>query len=67
MVLISKDVISKGSFNSFHIVDVETKVKWTELGNEWLSNNIPEIPQMYLIHLDETGIVRLGSHVRGEM
>ncbi|PIM96279.1 DNA-directed RNA polymerase subunit beta [Candidatus Hodgkinia cicadicola] len=63
-VLISKDVISRGDFNSFHIVDVETNVERTEFGNEWLSNNIRGMSQMYLTHLDETGIVKVGSHVR---
>ncbi|PIM96953.1 DNA-directed RNA polymerase subunit beta [Candidatus Hodgkinia cicadicola] len=63
-VLISEDVINRGDFNSFHIVDVETKVERTKFGNEWLSNNIRGMSQMCLEHLDKTGIVKLGSHVR---
>ncbi|PIM96362.1 DNA-directed RNA polymerase subunit beta [Candidatus Hodgkinia cicadicola] len=59
-ILLSEGVISKGVFNSFHVLDVEVKVLETEHGGEWLTNRPVKASERDCQHLEANGIAREG-------
>ncbi len=59
-VLLSEGVISKGVFNSLHVLDVEVKVLETKHGGEWLTNRPIKASKQDCWHLQDNGIAREG-------
>ena len=63
-IVISERLIKDDVFTSVHI-DVETvDVRETKLGDEIITRDIPNVSEEALAHLDEQGIVVVGSEVR---
>ncbi len=58
--MLSENVISKGVFNSLHVLDVEIKVRETKYGGEWLTNRPVKISERDCQHLETNGIARKG-------
>ncbi|PIM95108.1 DNA-directed RNA polymerase subunit beta [Candidatus Hodgkinia cicadicola] len=63
-VLLSEGVISKGVFNSLHVLDVEVKVLETKHGGEWLTNRPIRASEQDCWHLQANGIAREGCVLR---
>ncbi|PIM95215.1 DNA-directed RNA polymerase subunit beta [Candidatus Hodgkinia cicadicola] len=59
-VVLSDNVISKGLFNSLHVLDLEVKILETNNGKEWLTNKPIGVPENDRQHLQANGIARKG-------
>ncbi|PIM95944.1 hypothetical protein [Candidatus Hodgkinia cicadicola] len=55
-VLISSEIVSKGTFQSLHVIQLDIELRKDEV----LTNNIKTIPTKHLIHLQNNGIVKTG-------
>ncbi|PIM95422.1 DNA-directed RNA polymerase subunit beta, partial [Candidatus Hodgkinia cicadicola] len=55
-VLISSDIVSKGTFQSLHVMQVDIELE----KNEILTNKIKTIPTKHLTNLQNNGIVKIG-------
>ncbi len=63
-ILISEKVVKDDIFTSIHIKEFSTDVRETKLGPEKLTRDIPNTNEKILEHLDEEGIIRIGSKVK---
>ena len=62
-VLISERISKDDVFTSIHIKELSVDVRDTKLGREYISRDIPNVSEKMLSHLDENGIIRIGSYV----
>ena len=62
-ILISQRLVTEDVYTSVHIESYEVETKNTKLGKEQITNKIPDIPEKEKNHLDERGIVKLGTFV----
>ena len=62
-IIISRRLVEDDTLTSIHIVDYMTEVRETKLGPEIVTNDIPNVSEESLRHLDENGIVRIGAEV----
>ena len=63
-ILISERVVKEDKFTSIALHLKECKARMTKLGEEEITRDIPNLSEDALKHLDENGIVRVGSFVR---
>jgi DNA-directed RNA polymerase subunit beta len=63
-IVISERVVREDLFTSIHITEYEMDVRDTKLGEEELTNDIPNVSEEATKHLDDHGIIRIGAHVR---
>lgn len=63
-VLISEELVQKDSFTSIHIEEFECVARDTKLGKEEVTRDIPNVSEEQLMHLDSSGIVRIGAEVK---
>lgn len=63
-VLISERVVKEDIYTSVHISEFSLDVRETKLGMEMLTNDIPNTAEKLLSHLDEEGIVKVGTYVK---
>ncbi|MCL2569579.1 MAG: DNA-directed RNA polymerase subunit beta [Firmicutes bacterium] len=63
-ILISEKVVKEDKFTSIALHLKECKARTTKLGDEEITRDIPNLSEDALKHLDESGIVRVGSFVR---
>ncbi len=63
-VLISERVVREDIYTSIHIKEFSIDVRETKLGSERLTRDIPNTSEKLLEHLDEEGIVCVGTYVR---
>ena len=62
-IVISEKVVFDDVFTSIHIDGFEVMARDTKLGNEEITRDIPNVSEEALRHLDETGIVAIGTEV----
>jgi DNA-directed RNA polymerase subunit beta len=63
-ILLSENLVKDDVYTSIHIDEFEIEIRETKLGREELSRDIPNVSEKALRHLDETGIVRVGTRVK---
>ena len=63
-IVLSERVVREDIFTSIHIVSYELEVRDTKLGEEELTNDIPNVSEDATKDLDENGIIRLGAWVK---
>ncbi len=63
-IVISERVVQEDVFTSLHIEHFELDVRDTKLGEEELTNDIPNVSEEATKDLDENGIIRIGAWVR---
>ena len=63
MVLSSRKLVEEDTLTSVHIIDYMAEVRETKLGPEIVTRDIPNVSEESLRHLDEDGIVQVGSEV----
>jgi DNA-directed RNA polymerase subunit beta len=63
-ILLSQNLVKDDVYTSIHIDEFEIEIRETKLGKEEFSRDIPNVSEKALRHLDETGIVRVGTRVR---
>jgi len=62
-IVISERVVSEDLFTSIHIEAFELQVRDTKLGQEELTNEIPNVSEEATKNLDENGLIRIGAEV----
>ena len=63
-IVISEKVVRDDIFTSLHIDDYTLEVRDTKLGNEELTNDIPNVSEEATKDLDENGMIRIGAEVK---
>ncbi|HRD81897.1 MAG TPA: DNA-directed RNA polymerase subunit beta [Saprospiraceae bacterium] len=63
-IVLSERVLHEDVFTSIHIEHFEMDVRDTKLGEEELTNDIPNVSEDATKDLDENGIVRIGAWVK---
>ena len=63
-IVLSERVVREDIFTSIHIENFEMDVRDTKLGEEELTNDIPNVSEDATKDLDENGIIRVGAWVR---
>ncbi|MCB9264612.1 MAG: DNA-directed RNA polymerase subunit beta [Lewinellaceae bacterium] len=63
-IVLSERVVQEDIFTSVHIEHFELDVRDTKLGEEELTNDIPNVSEEATKDLDENGIIRVGAWVR---
>lgn len=62
-IVVSERVAKKHKFTNIHIKEYVIDVIETRLGPEETTNDIPNVSELKIRDLDETGIIRLGAEV----
>ena len=63
-VIISRRLVQDDELTSINIKDYNVEVRETKLGPEIVTRDIPNVSEDSLRHLDENGIVQIGSEVK---
>ena len=63
-VIISDRLVKNDSLTNINIKDYMVEVRETKLGPEKVTRDIPNVGEYALRHLDENGIVQIGSEVK---
>ena len=63
-IVISRKLVEDDTLTSINIRDFDVEVRETKLGPEQVTRDIPNVSEAALRHLDENGIVAVGSEVR---
>ncbi len=63
-IVLSERVVRDDTFTSLHIEHFELDVRDTKLGEEELTNDIPNVSEDATKDLDENGIIRIGAWVK---
>ncbi len=66
-VVISERLIKDDSFTSVHTYEKECEARELKHGNEEITRDIPNVREDDLLHLDESGIVKVGTYVKPGM
>ena len=66
-IVISERMIRKDQFTSVHIYEKEVEARELKHGVEEITRDIPNVRDDELAHLDESGIVKIGTKVSGGM
>jgi DNA-directed RNA polymerase subunit beta len=62
-IVVSERIVREDIFTSIHIESFELEVRDTKLGEEELTNDIPNVSEEATKDLDENGIIRIGANV----
>ena len=63
-IVISEQVVRNDVFTSIHIDEYSLEVRDTKLGNEELTNDIPNVSEEATKDLDEHGMIRIGAEIK---
>jgi DNA-directed RNA polymerase subunit beta len=63
-IVLSQRLVRDDELTSINIKDYTVEVRETKLGPEIVTRDIPNVSEESLRHLDETGIVQVGSEVK---
>ncbi|CAH1001889.1 DNA-directed RNA polymerase subunit beta [Neolewinella maritima] len=63
-IVLSQRVVREDVFTSLHIEHFELDVRDTKLGEEELTNDIPNVSEEATKDLDENGVIRVGAWVK---
>ena len=63
-IVLSERVVREDVFTSIHIEHFEMDVRDTKLGEEELTNDIPNVSEEATKDLDENGIIRVGAWIK---
>ena len=66
-IVISERLIRQDAFTSVHIYEKEVEARELKHGVEEITRDIPNVRDDELAHLDESGIVKIGTKVSGGM
>lgn len=63
-IVISERLVKEDVFTSVHIEEFEIEARETKIGDEEITRSIPGALEKHLAHLDEHGIVKIGTYVK---
>ena len=66
-IIVSEKLIRDDTFTSIHIYEKEIEARELKHGTEEITRDIPNIREDELLHLDESGIVKVGTYVKPGM
>lgn len=66
-VVISEKMIRNDEYTSVHIYEKEIEARELKDGVEEITRDIPNVKEEDLLHLDESGIVEIGTHIKPGM
>jgi len=66
-IVMSERMIRNDAFTSVHVYEKECEARELKHGVEEITRDIPNVREENLTHLDESGIVKIGTHVTGGM
>ena len=66
-IVISEKMIRQDAFTSVHIYEKEVEARELKHGVEEITRDIPNVRDDELTHLDESGIIKIGTNVSGGM
>lgn len=66
-IVMSERMIRADAFTSVHVYEKEIEARELKDGVEEITRDIPNIKEEDLLHLDESGIVKIGTHVKTGM
>ena len=66
-IVISEKLIREDVFTSVHTYEKEVEARELKHGTEEITRDIPNIREDELLHLDESGIVEIGTYVKAGM
>ena len=66
-IVVSERLISEDAFTSIHIYEKEIEARELKHGIEEITADIPNVREDDILHLDESGIVKIGTYVTGGM
>ncbi len=66
-IIIYEKLIREDSFTSIHIYEKEIEARELKHGTEEITRDIPNVREEDLMHLDESGIVKIGTYVKPGM
>ncbi len=66
-IIISEKLIREDAFTSVHTYEKNIEARELKHGTEEITRDIPNIREDELLHLDESGIVKIGTHVKPGM
>lgn len=62
-IVVSERLIKEDTFTSVHIYEKEIEARELKHGTEEITSDIPGVKESEIAHLDESGIVRIGTYV----
>ncbi len=66
-IVISEKMIREDAFTSIHIYEKEIEARELKDGVEEITRDIPNVREEDLAHLDESGIVKIGTYIKPGM
>ena len=63
-ILVSEKLLHRDTFTSIHIEKFDVYARDTKIGRENITRDVPNTSDYSLRHLDESGIVTIGSYVK---
>ncbi len=63
-IILSERTVKEDVYTSIHIDEYDVEIRETKLGREEFTRDIPNVSEKALRHLDETGIVKIGTRVQ---
>ncbi len=63
-IIVSEKLVKEDYYTSLHIDEFEIEIRETKLGREEFTRDIPNVSDRALLHLDESGIVKVGTIVK---
>jgi DNA-directed RNA polymerase subunit beta len=65
-ILISERLVQEDVYTSIHIEEFECSARNVKLGNEEITRDLPMVNEASLQHLDQSGIIRIGTFVQAD-
>jgi DNA-directed RNA polymerase subunit beta len=62
-IILSERLVKEDVYTSIHLDEFDVEIRETKLGREEFTRDIPNVSEKALRHLDESGIVRIGTRV----
>ncbi|MRJ02308.1 MAG: DNA-directed RNA polymerase subunit beta [Epsilonproteobacteria bacterium] len=66
-IVVSERILRDDEFTSVHIYEKETEARELKHGVEEITRDIPNVKEEEIAHLDESGIVKIGTYVKPGM
>ncbi|MDH3284709.1 MAG: DNA-directed RNA polymerase subunit beta, partial [Acidobacteriota bacterium] len=63
-ILVSERLVREDAYTSIHIEEFDIEARDTKLGPEEITRDIPNVSEEFLKDLDESGVIRIGAHVK---
>ncbi|HVL38383.1 MAG TPA: DNA-directed RNA polymerase subunit beta, partial [Fimbriimonadaceae bacterium] len=61
-IVINERLVKDDVFTSIHIEEFDVEIRETKLGREEFTRDIPNVSEKQLAHLDEYGVIQVGTH-----